>query len=53
MPPNLFLGIFNSVLGVIFVLIGLEIYWPFKSEKMKKMKAFYVLGGIGLLLWGN
>ena len=52
---NLSIGIFESILGIVFILIGLEIYWPFKEsmkEKMRKMKPFYIISGIGILLWG-
>lgn len=51
-----FYGYFNLVLGTIFILIGFKIYKPFKGEegevKFQKMKTFYRLGGIGLVIWG-
>jgi hypothetical protein len=51
-----FFGYFNLVLGTMFILIGFKIYKPFKGEeeekKFQKMKAFYQLGGIGLVIWG-
>jgi hypothetical protein len=50
-----FYSYFNLVLGFTFILIGLEIYWPFKkesSERMKKWKTFYLIGGIVLLIGG-
>jgi heme A synthase len=50
-------GIFNILLGAVFVLIGLKIYKPFKKEKeeviMKKFKGLYLWGGIGLIVWGS
>lgn len=50
------LPIFNIVLGVIFLLIGMKIYRPFNKEKeqamIKKFKAFYILGGLSLVAWG-
>jgi len=53
---NFFFPIFNILLGVIFLLIGLKIYRPFKKEKeeniMKRFKTFYILGGAGLIVWG-
>lgn len=49
-------SIFNISLGAIFLLIGLKIYRPFKKEKeeqiMKRFKGFYILGGLGLIIWG-
>jgi hypothetical protein len=51
-----FYGYFNILLGTIFILIGFKIYKPFKGEegekKFQKMKTFYRLGGIGLVIWG-
>jgi hypothetical protein len=51
-----FFPIFNIFLGVVFLLIGFKIYRPFKKDKeeamMKKFKAFYILGGFGLIAWG-
>jgi hypothetical protein len=51
-----FYGYFNLLLGTIFILIGFKIYKPFKGDegerKFEKMKNFYRLGGIGLLIWG-
>jgi FtsH-binding integral membrane protein len=52
---SLAIGIFNVVFGIVCILTGLEIYWPFKEsskEKMKKMKPFYLVAGIGLVIWG-
>lgn len=50
------IGIFNIILGIIFILIGLKIYKPFKKELqdsiMKKFKPLFLFGGIGLLVWG-
>jgi hypothetical protein len=49
-------SIFNILLGIIFILIGLEIYKPFKKDKeeeiMRKFKGLYLWGGMGLILWG-
>ncbi len=49
-------GYFNLVLGTVFILIGFKIYKPFKGPdgetKFQKMKTFYRLGGIGLVIWG-
>ncbi len=51
-----FIGYFNLALGTIFILIGFKIYKPFKGEegenKFQKMKAFYRIGGIALVIWG-
>jgi hypothetical protein len=50
-----FYSYFNLVMGFIMVLIGLELYWPFKKEsyeKMKKWKTFYLIGGIFLFIGG-
>jgi hypothetical protein len=51
-----FYGYFNLALGTICILIGFKIYKPFKGEegekKFHKMKTFYRLGGIGLVIWG-
>ncbi len=52
----MFIGIFNTILGIVMILIGLKIYRPFKPEKeevmMRKFKTFYLIGGLGLLAWG-
>jgi hypothetical protein len=52
-----FFGYFNLLLGTICLLIGFKIYKPFKGEegerKFQKMKSFYRLGGIGLIIWGS
>jgi len=51
-----FYGYFNVLLGTIFILIGFKIYKPFKGDegekKFQKMKTFYRLAGIGLVIWG-
>ncbi len=51
-----FYGYFNLVLGTVFILIGFKIYKPFKGDegerKFQKMKTFYRLAGIGLVIWG-
>lgn len=51
-----FYGYFNILLGTIFILIGFKIYKPFKGDegekKFQKMKTFYRLAGIGLVIWG-
>lgn len=51
-----FYGYFSLILGTIFILIGFKVYKPFKGEggeqKFQKMKTFYRLGGIALLIWG-
>jgi hypothetical protein len=51
-----FYGYFNLVLGTVFILIGFEIYKPFKGEegekKFQKTKMFYRVGGIALAIWG-
>lgn len=51
-----FFGYFNLILGTIFIFIGFKIYKPFKGEdgenRFKKMKIFYKIGGIGLVIWG-
>jgi hypothetical protein len=52
-----FFPVFNVILGTICILIGFKIYRPFKKEKeteiMKKFRAFYILGGFGLIGWGT
>lgn len=51
-----FFGFVNIVFGIVFILIGFKIYKPFKGEdgetKFQKMKMFYRLGGIALLIGG-
>lgn len=51
-----FYGYFNLVIGILCILIGFKIYKPFKGEtgekKFQKVKTFYRLAGIGLVLWG-
>jgi len=51
-----FYGYFNIVLGSIMILIGFEIYKPFKTEKgqriFNRLKDLYRFGGIGILIWG-
>jgi hypothetical protein len=52
----MFFPFFNVFLGIVFLLIGFKIYRPFKKGKeesmIKKFKAFYILGGFGLITWG-
>lgn len=53
---NSFFPAFNILLGIVFLLIGLKGYKPFKKEKeeaiMKNFKGFYIFGGLGLIVWG-
>jgi|GEM_PF-6161423 len=54
MNTQLIIGIFNFLLGLIFLSIGLKIYKP----KMKEGKSltdwipFYIMAGLGLIGWG-
>lgn len=47
--------IFNIVFGIIMFLTGSEKIKPFRKEKeanLKKYNWFFVLGGIGMFMWG-
>lgn len=51
-----FLWVFNLVLGIICILIGFKVYKPFNGDdgemKFQKVKTFYRLGGIALVIFG-
>jgi hypothetical protein len=51
----MFSAIFNLAVGALFVVIGLDIYWPFKgdfSDDIKKYKPVFVILGVLTLAAG-
>jgi hypothetical protein len=52
---NSIIPVFNIIFGLIMFLTGIEKIKPFKEEKeadFKKYKLFFILGGIGMFIWG-
>ncbi len=44
--------IFNTILGLICLLIGFKVYKPFKGERRQALYNFFIIGGFGLIIWG-
>lgn len=53
---RLFFPVFNILIGIVGILIGLKVYKPFRKEKQevyyKKFKYFYLIGGVILTVRG-
>ncbi|HWA33109.1 MAG TPA: hypothetical protein VG737_03215 [Cyclobacteriaceae bacterium] len=52
---TMFSAIFNLFVGAVFVVIGLNIYWPFSgefSDDVKKYKPVFVILGVLTLAAG-
>jgi hypothetical protein len=51
----MFSAVFNLIMGAVFVLIGLNVYWPFKgdfSDDVRKYKPIFLILGILTLAAG-
>ncbi len=46
---------FNIGLGLVFILIGLKVYKPFRPDfapKIAPYLIYYTIGGVLLIAWG-